>query len=208
MSLSLCIVRFRTLCWTASFKSGGCTQLKKVSHERLSFTKTSCPSNQKPDQKSNLGFLNSNASKKTHPNLASCVPSPSFPWGNQMLRLKLYMAFALSHVQLNFRSARSRRRGEGSATAIRWSSSRLNRPHDRRFRVLGPYDPPTSLIQGPPSPHHHHHHQCLLDDKAYRLRGEQNAACDGGARATVRAKTQSRKGCNARKANLLFLLLF
>jgi len=188
---------------------GGCTHRKKSeSLASVLHTTTESAPPATESQNSGLGFLNSITSKKTHPNSASCVPSPSFPWGSQFLRLKLYMAFALSHVQFNFRSARSRRRGEGSATAIRWSSSRLNRPHDRRFRVLGPYDPPTSLIQGPPSPHHHHHHQCLLDDKAYRLRGEQNAACDGGARATVRAKTQSRKGCNARKANLLFLLLF
>ena len=105
-------------------------------------------------QNSDLGFLNSITSKKTHPNSASCVPSPSFPWGSQLLRLKLYMAFAPSHVQFDFDSPRSRWSGGGSATARRWSFSRLNRPHDRRFRVLGPYDPPTSLIQGPPSPQH------------------------------------------------------
>ena len=181
---------------------------KRVSHARLSSTPPLNLLHRKPSQNSDLGFLNSITSKKTHPNSASCVPSPSFPWGSQILRLKLYMAFAPSHVQFDFDSPRSRWSGGGSATARRWSFSRLNRPHDRRFRVLGPYDPPTSLMQGPPSPHHYHHHQYLLDDEAYLFCGEQNAACDGGARATVHAKTQSRKGCDARKANLLFVLLF
>ena len=102
-------------------------------------------------QNSDLGFLNSITSKKTHPNSASCVPSPSFPWGSQLLRLKLYMAFAPSHVQFDFDSPRSRWSGGGSATARRWSFSRLNRPHDRRFRVLGLRPSPASLRQGPPA---------------------------------------------------------
>ena len=118
------------------------------------------------------------------------------------MRLKLYMAFAPSHVQFDFRSPRSRWGGGGSATAGRWSLLWLNRPHDRRFRVLGPYDPPTSLIQGSPSPQHHHHHQRLLDNEAYRWRGEQNGACVGACNgAAITKKSQ-------RKANLLFLLLF
>ena len=119
------------------------------------------------------------------------------------MRLKLYMAFAPSHVQFDFGSPRSRWGGEGSHTAHRSSFLRLNRCHDRRFLVLGPYDPPTSLIQGPPSPQHHHHHQRLLDDEAYRLRGEQNAACDGGARATVPVRAK-RNHENATRAKLTF----
>ena len=110
---------------------GGCTHSKKVSHERPSVTPPLNPLHRPApateSQNSDLGFLNSITSKKTHPNSASCVPSPSFPWGSQFLKLKLYMAFALSHVQFNFGSPRSRWSGGGSATARSLSFSRLNR---------------------------------------------------------------------------------